>query len=213
MIRIVTQVARISNKRYHLAIEMDPEHGIEHRIEHRIAQQLARLRAERGWSLEVLADRSGISRPTLSRIERAELSPTAAMLGKLCTVYGWTLSRLMAEAETRTPNLVAAAGQAEWKDPESGYRRRIVSPPAPGLRGELVEVRMPAGANVAFDTSPIQGLEHHLWLLDGALTLEVEGTPFKLRAGDCLRYVLAGPTRFQNPGKREARYLVAMVHP
>jgi quercetin dioxygenase-like cupin family protein len=83
----------------------------------------------------------------------------------------------------------------------------------PGFRGELVEVRMPAGASVAFETSPIAGLEHHLWMLEGTLTLEVEGSPFWLRAGDCLRYALAGPSRFKNPGKREARYLVAMVRP
>ena len=182
-------------------------------IETRIARRLARLRAERKWSLEALAEQTGISRATLSRLERAELSPTAAMLGKLCTVYGWTLSRFMAEAETRAPNLVPARDQAEWKDPASGYRRRIVSPPVSGLRGELVEVRMPPGASVSFDASPIAGLEHHLWMLDGSLTLEVEGSPFWLRAGDCLRYVLAGPTRFKNPGKREARYLVAMVRP
>ena len=135
------------------------------------------------------------------------------MLGKLCTVYGWTLSRLMADAETRPPNLVPAAKQPRWKDPESGYRRRIVSPPAPELRGELVEVHMPAGASVSFDASPIAGLEHHLWMLDGSLTLEVDGSRVRLREGDCLRYLLAGPTRFQGTGKRGARYLVAIVQP
>jgi transcriptional regulator with XRE-family HTH domain len=182
-------------------------------LETRIERRLARLRAERQWSLEALAERTGISRATLSRLERAELSPTAAMLGKLCTVYGWTLSRFMAEAETRAPNLVPLRDQAEWRDPAGGYRRRIVSPPTSGLRGELVEVRMPPGASVSFESSPIAGLEHHLWMLDGSLTLEVEGSPFWLRAGDCLRYVLAGPTHFKNPGKHEARYLVAMVRP
>jgi transcriptional regulator with XRE-family HTH domain len=185
----------------------------DHEIEHRIAERLAQLRAERGWSLDALAERTGISRATLSRLERSELSPTAAMLGKLCTVYGWTLSRLMADAESRPPNLVAGAEQPQWKDPESGYRRRAVSPPAPGLRGELVEVHMPAGASVSFDASPIAGLEHHLWMLEGSLTLEVEGSLFRLRAGDCLRYVLSGPTRFQGTGKREARYIVAIVRP
>ncbi|PYR59163.1 MAG: transcriptional regulator [Acidobacteria bacterium] len=185
----------------------------DHDIERRIAQRLARLRAERGWSLDALAERTGISRATLSRLERSELSPTAAMLGRLCTVYGWTLSRLMADAETRPPNLVPAAKQPRWKDPESGYCRRIVSPPAPELRGELVEVHMPAGASVSFDASPIAGLEHHLWMLDGSLTLEVDGSRVRLREGDCLRYLLAGPTRFQGTGKRGARYLVAIVQP
>jgi transcriptional regulator with XRE-family HTH domain len=182
-------------------------------IERRIAARLGRLRTERGWSLEALAERSGISRATLSRLERGELSPTASMLGRLCTTFGWTLSRLMAEAETRAPSLVPASQQAVWTDPETRYRRRIVSPPAPGLRGELVEIRVPAGRTVAYDASPVPGLEHHLWLLDGALTLEVDGTTFQLRPGDALRYVLNGPSRFTATGRREARYVIALVHP
>lgn len=182
-------------------------------VERRIAQRLARLRADHGWSLDALAERTGISRATLSRLERCELSPTAAMLGSLCAVYGWTLSRLMADAEARPPGLVPAADQPEWTDPESGYRRRAVSPPAAGLRGELVEVHMPAGASVSYDASPLAGLEHHLWLLEGSLTLEVEGASYRLRAGDCLRYLLYGPTRFQGTGKRGARYLIAIVQP
>src|SRR5262249_9324182 len=208
----------ISNERYHLQCEMATQAPPAPRprsteVERRIARRLARLRAERGWSLDALAERTRISRATLSRLERAELSPTAAMLGTLCTVYGWTLSRLMADAETRPPSVVRAAEQAAWTDPESGYRRRAVSPPSAGLRAELVEVRMPAGASVAFEASPVTGLEHHLWMIEGSLALEVEGAVFRLRRGDCLRYVLAGATRFQCTGRREARYLVAIVHP
>ena len=182
-------------------------------MERRIASRLAHLRAEQGWSLEALAERTGISRASLSRLERSELSPTAAMLGKLCTVYGWTLSRLMADVESRPVSFIAASEQPTWKDPESGYSRRIVSPPSPGLRGELVEVRIPARATVSFDTSPLPGLEHHLWMLDGRLHIEAEGADYELRPGACLRYVLNGPTRFEARGKREARYVIAMVHP
>ena len=99
------------------------------------------------------------------------------------------------------------------RTPRSASRRasRQLAANVPGLRESG-----PYNSNVSsvsFETSPLAGLEHHLWMLDGSLTLEVEGSPFWLRAGDCLRYVLAGPTRFKNPGKREARYLVAMVRP
>jgi transcriptional regulator with XRE-family HTH domain len=192
---------------------MTPTPTVEADIERRIAQRLLQLRTLRGWSLEALAERTGISRATLSRIERSELSPTAAMLGALCAAYGWTLSRLMADAETQPPSFVPAAEQTEWTDPETGYRRRAVSPPASDLRGELVDVRIPSGRVVSFDASPIAGLEHHLWLLDGALTLDVDGSTFRLRAGDCLRYVLTGPTRFESTGKRGARYVIAIVRP
>ena len=208
-------LAVVSLLRYSLNIEMtiatEAQVASLSEVERRIAQRLARLRADHGWSLDALAERTGISRATLSRLERCELSPTAAMLGSLCAVYGWTLSRLMADAEARPPGFVPAAEQAEWTDPESGYRRRAVSPPAAGLCGELVEVHMPAGASVSYDTSPVAGLEHHLWLLEGSLTLEVEGASYNLRAGDCLRYLLYGPTRFHGTGKRGARYVVAIV--
>jgi len=119
----------------------------------------------------------------------------------------------MADAETQPVSLVTAADQTLWKDPESGYSRRMLSPPAAGLRGELVEVRMPAGATLSFDRAPVVGLEHHLWLLEGTLTLDVGGSVFQLRPGDCLRYVLTGPTLFRNTGQREARYVIAMVRP
>ncbi len=50
-------------------------------------------------------------------------------------------------------------------------------------------------------------------MLEGTLDLTVEGKRFRLQAGDCLRYVLNGSTRFECVGKKAARYAVAMVHP
>jgi hypothetical protein len=108
---------------------------------------------------------------------------------------------------------VRAADQATWTDPASGYRRRAVSPPAADLRGEMVEVRLPPRAVVAYDASPVPGLEHHLWLVEGAVTIDVGGRSWPLAAGDALRYVLDGPSRFTCTSRREARYVIALVHP
>ncbi len=119
----------------------------------------------------------------------------------------------MAEAESGPPSVVQGSAQVTWKDPASGYLRRIISPPHPNLRGELVEVSLPSGASVAYDTSPVPGLEHHLWMLEGSVTIEIEGTSFRVEKGDCVRYVLAGSCRFECRSKRPARYLVALVHP
>lgn len=76
-------------------------------VEHLIARRLAAWRVESGWSLDALAPRAGMSSATLSRLERCDLSPTATMLGTLCGQYGWTLSRLMAEAQ-RMPSVMPA---------------------------------------------------------------------------------------------------------
>jgi len=171
------------------------------------------LRGEQGWSLEVLAARTGISRASLSRLERGELSPTASMLGALCAQYGWTISRLMAEAENGPPAVIRAKEQVIWKDPETGYVRCIVSPPNPHLKGELVEVWLPVGASITYDVSPVAGLEHHLWMLDGVLDLEIHGSAYRLEKGDCVRYVLSGKSGFKCRGRRPARYLISLVHP
>jgi transcriptional regulator with XRE-family HTH domain len=209
-------VVRFSGLRKFAEIEIKeppwPVESASRPIDRRIARRLSALRAERGWTLEALAGRTGISRATLSRLERCELSPTAAMLNQLCAQYGWTASRLMAEAEGGPPTVVRAAEQVTWKDPETGYVRRVLSPPHPSLKGELVEVWLPAGSSVCYDVSPLPGLEHHLWMLDGVLSLEIEGAGFRLEKGDCVRYVLSGESRFVCGKKRPARYLISMVH-
>jgi transcriptional regulator with XRE-family HTH domain len=182
-------------------------------IEARLAARLVSLRAERGWSLDELSTRSGVSRTTLSRLERGETSPTAALLGRLCTAYGRTMSRLLAEAEADPPNLLTAAEQAVWIDPETGFRRRLVSPPAAGLDAELVEIVLPAGAVIDYAAPGLAGLEQHIWMLSGVLDLTLEGVTHRLHKGDCLRFRLFGATRFAAPGPAEAHYALVVCRP
>lgn len=180
-------------------------------IDRRIAQRLKSLRAERGWSLDDLAQRSGTSRATLSRLENAEVSPTASVLGKLCAAYGLTMSRLMHMVEGEFPPLVRRDGQAVWSDPEIGFRRRSVSPPAQTLAGEALECELDPDTRITYDAPPRPGLEHHLFLLDGELAVTVGGQTHALRPGDCLRYQLFGPSAFETPVRRGARYVLFMV--
>lgn len=182
-------------------------------LERRIAQRLVALRLSRGLSLEALAGETGISRATLSRLERGETSPTAAMLGRLCAAHGWTLSRLMAEAEGEAPALVPASSQPVWTDPETGFRRRIVSPPGAGLALEMLEGTLPAGAAIAYPAPPLPRMEQHLWLLEGALDFTLGAQSWRLAPGDCLRLVLDAPTRLAAPGPDPARYLIAIRTP
>ncbi|MEU8652602.1 XRE family transcriptional regulator [Streptomyces sp. NPDC048737] len=187
----------------------------EGEVDARLAARLAELRAERGWSLGELAERTGVSRSTLSRAERAEISPTAALLNRLCHVYGRTMSRLLGEveAEAEPVPLVRAGEQPVWQDRASGFVRRSVSPPHPALRGELVEGRLAAGADLAYDRPPVPGLEQHIWVLEGALEVTERDTGHHLAAGDCLRLRVWGPTRFRCVGGKETRYVLAVVLP
>lgn len=182
-------------------------------LDARLAARLAQLRMERGWSLEELAQRTRVSRSTLSRLERVEISPTATLLSRLCAVYQRTMSQLLAEVEPQAPHLVRADRQAVWHDEASGFTRRSVSPPHPGLRGEVVEASLQPGADLSYEGSPVPGLEHHIWVLDGTLEVTVDSTTHEVRAGDCLRVSLWGASRFRCPGPDPVRYALLIVLP
>lgn len=180
---------------------VDPES-----LDRRLAARLRALRAERGWSLETLAEASGVSRASLSRIETGAVSPTASVLGRLCAAFGLPVSRVLQAAEAAPAPLLRQADQAVWRDPAGGLTRRSVSPPAAGLAGTVVEVTLAPGAEVDYPEPPQPGQEHHIVLLDGALTVALGAASHALAPGDCLRYRLAGPSRFASADG--ARYLV-----
>ena len=182
-------------------------------LEQRLAARLAALRTARGWSLDDLAAASGISRATLSRLERGDTSPTATLLGKLCAAHNITMSRLIAEVEQAPTQYIARAAQTVWTDPETGFERRIVSGPARDFQAELVEGTLPAGAVIDYPQPPVVGLEHHLWLISGLLDLTIDGLTHRLSPGDCLRFHLTTGNRFSCPGPLPAHYLIVLCEP
>ena len=176
----------------------------------RLARRLATLRQDRAWSLDQLSEASGISRATLSRMEKGDVSPTAETLGQLCTAYALPLSRLMMQVEEAHAPLIPVAQQQVWQDPETGFRRRQVSPPAPTLAGEVIEGHLPALQRIVYSAPSRPGLEHHLILLSGELNLTHSDTKYCLRPGDCLRYHLTGASEFST-GAEGARYILVLI--
>lgn len=183
-------------------------------VTQRLARRLKSLREARGWTLDALAARSGVSRSNISLIERGQSSPTASVLDKLSAGLGVTLASLFEDpvpSGADASPVARVADQPLWTDPGSGYIRRNVSPP---LRSplQLVDVRFPAGQRVAYEAAPRDDEVHQqVWMIDGAMTLTVGETTWRLEAGDCLAMTLDAPIVFRNPGVREARYLVALV--
>jgi transcriptional regulator with XRE-family HTH domain len=176
----------------------------------RLAERLRELRRAQSWSLDELSALSGVSRASLSRIENGEVSPTASVLGRLAGAHRTTISRLLADIEGDAPALVRQSEQPEWADPATGFRRRSVSPPSLGFDCELLSCELPAGARIDYPLPPRLGLEHHLYLMDGALELAIEGVVHRLHSGDCLRYKLMGPSSFLATGRRAARYILVL---
>ncbi|MBI3347148.1 MAG: helix-turn-helix domain-containing protein [Burkholderiales bacterium] len=182
-------------------------------FERQLAGRLAALRTAAGWSLDELAARSGVSRATLSRLERAETSPTATLLSRLARAHGLPLSRLLADAEALPVRLLRAADQPRWHDQQSGFERRMCCPPLAGFATEVIEARLAPGAELVYEEPTVARLEHHLCLLEGQVSLTLQGHAYQLTAGDSISFRCLGRSAFANPGAEPARYLLAMTVP
>jgi transcriptional regulator with XRE-family HTH domain len=179
-------------------------------LDQRIGQRIRGRREELGLSLEDLSTRCGVSRSMISKIERVESSPTAALLGKLCAGLGLTLSGLMADAERAPQSLLRRADQVTWRDPESGYVRRIVSPPQTGSSIEIVEIELPPGARVVFEAWKMQAYQQDVLVLDGTLTMTTGDETFEMKPGDCVHRSVESKNVYENRTKKDTRYLVVV---
>ena len=180
-------------------------------IERSIAERIKHLRQQSNLTLDQLASTSGVSRAMISRIERAEASPTAALLARICAAFGLSLSGFFAQDEVAASPLVKRQDQPTWQDPDTGYIRRAVSPPLNGSDVDIVEVEFPPGARVVFEQQQFDaGLTQHLWLFEGRLTMTAGDQTHVLEAGDCLFMRLAEAHIFHNPHGTPARYAIIL---
>jgi transcriptional regulator with XRE-family HTH domain len=175
-----------------------------------LAETVQASRRARGLSTAALAERSGVSRAMIGRIERGEAQASAALLGRLSAALGMTLSDLVANAERDDRRLVRAADQPTWTDPETGYVRRALSPPA-GRPLELVEVTLPPGAEVAYPADAYAFIHHQLWILEGRLCFREGDVEHDLGPGDCLQLGPPAPCVYVNATREPCRYLVALT--
>lgn len=180
-------------------------------LETNIGQSLKALRMRRGMTLDQLSAASGVSRAMISKIERGEASPTAVLLARLLGPLKETLSGFFATA-TETPSpLRRLSEQPVWRDPDTGYVRRAVSPPGFAIATDLVDVTLPGGARAAMppvvtDPPTVQ----YVWLLEGRLVMDCDGARHEMEAGDCLHMTLAHGTIFENPTVHPCRYAVIL---
>lgn len=183
-------------------------------LESAIGARIKRLRMERGLTLDELASASAVSRAMISRIERAEASPTASLLARLCAALGLSLSTFFAEEEELVSPLARRDDQPVWRDPETGYVRRAVSPAGMQSPVDLVEVSFPAGARVSFPPNTAsRGMSQHVWLFEGEMEMTVGDTVYRLLPGDCLFMGIGDGHVFHNPGDQPARYCVVLDRP
>lgn len=187
---------------------------LEDALEARIAQRIRAEREVRGWSLDDLAGRSGVSRAMISKVERRESSPTAVLLGRLSAAFGLTLSQLLAGAEPGQGGLALhrRRDQKTWRDPETDFERRSLTPPDAATPLELVAGELPPGASIAYPAAAFAMIEDQQIVVQGGRLRFTQGSVTQeLGPGDCCRLGPPADCRFENAGSAACRYIVAVL--
>lgn len=184
---------------------------IEDSINQRIGARIRLERESRGWSLTELAERAGVSRAMIHKIERGESSPTATLLGRLSGAFGISMSMLIARAEMQEGKLLRLADQPVWHDPQSHYLRRHVSPRS-DLPIDLVQIELPAGSDIPMPASSYVQARQLIWLQQGELVFVEGDMRHEMKAGDCLELGPPNDCRFINETAQTCVYLVVRLN-
>jgi transcriptional regulator with XRE-family HTH domain len=185
-------------------------HVVSSIVDKQLAATVRAERERRGWTLADLAERSGVSKAMISKVERGAASPTAALLGRLSGALNMTLSELLTVAEQpEDPTLARRDAQPTWRDPDTGYRRRTVSPPGGDV--EIIEVELPRDREVSYPADAYTFIQQQIWVLDGALRFNEGDVVHELAAGDCLRLGPPVPCTFANRSRAICRYAVVIA--
>jgi transcriptional regulator with XRE-family HTH domain len=178
----------------------------------RIAGRVRALRAKRGLTLDALAEKSDVSRSMISLVERGGTSPTAVVLEKIAAGLGVSLASLFDDSTAPANPVSGREDRTAWRDPQSGYVRRNISPANFPSPIQIVDVVLPAGARVAYETGARDVTIHQqIWVQQGSLEVTVGAVTYRLGEDDCLAMHLDAPTAFRNRTRRPARYIVVIT--
>jgi transcriptional regulator with XRE-family HTH domain len=176
-----------------------------------IGPRVRALREAMDLSLRDLAERSGVSAPMLSQVERGETSPTLQVASRIAAGLELRLSQLLRLDETGTVSIVRA-GERRGAS-HGGHRFEVLTPPLPGQRAELSRHTLASGAQTGGPGDPPMhepGSREIALVETGAVVLDIDGDRHDLATGDCVTFDADLPHHFENPGPGEATILAVV---
>jgi transcriptional regulator with XRE-family HTH domain len=179
-----------------------------------VGSRVKALREGMDLSLRDLAQRSGVSAPMLSQVERGETSPTLAVAAKIASGLELRLSQLLRLDEGGAVTVTRAADGRPGRDSGRGHRVEVLTAAHPGQRAELSRHALAPGAATAGPGDPPMhepGAREIALVERGAIVLHVDGEAHRLGEGDCVTFDADLPHHFENPGPDEASLLAVVV--
>ena len=180
--------------------------------DNRVGARVHALRDAMGLSLRDLAERSGVSAPMLSQVERGETSPTIAVAAKIAAGLDLTLSQLLRLDEGE--HVVVSRGQGRRSSRRGGHRFEELTPPLPGQRADVSLHTLEAGAATGGAKDPPMhepGSRETAVVLSGTVALVVDGSRHELGEGDAVTFDADLPHHFENESDDDARFLAVIA--
>ena len=181
--------------------------------ENDLGSRVRALREAMGMSLRDLAQRSGVSAPMLSQVERGETSPTLQVAARIAGGLELRLSQLLRLDEDGAVTVVHRSERRQGPGDAAGHRYEILTPPLPGQRAELSRHTLAAGARTGGPGDPPRhepGSRETALVESGTVVLHCDGQRYELSAGDCVTFDADLNHHFENPGADDAALLAIL---
>jgi XRE family transcriptional regulator, regulator of sulfur utilization len=181
--------------------------------ENGVGSRVKALREAMDLSLRDLAERSGVSAPMLSQVERGETSPTLQIATRIAAGLELRLSQLLRLDEDGAVTVVRAAERRQGPGDIAGHSYEILTPPVPGQRAELSRHTLAPGAATGGPGDPPRhepGSRETALVERGTVVLHCDGQRHELLDGDCVTFDADLNHHFENPGPEEAVLLAVL---
>jgi transcriptional regulator with XRE-family HTH domain len=178
-----------------------------------VGSRIKALREAMDLSLRDLAERSGVSAPMLSQVERGETSPTVQLAARIASGLELRLSQLLRLDEDGAVTIVRPPDRRKGPAGTAGHSYEILTPPLPGQRAELSRHTLAPGAVTGGRGDPPMhepGSRETALVEKGLVVLVCDGQRHELSAGDCVTFDADLPHHFENPGPDEAILLAVL---
>jgi transcriptional regulator with XRE-family HTH domain len=173
----------------------------------------ARVRAARqrqGLTLEALAAAAGISRATLSNLERGEHSPSLTAATNVARALRVSLAELLGDEDRRPVVTIPKAERLVFHDPATGIERQLLSPAFAGRGIEFIRATLPPFA-ATDDLRPYHpAIDKYVLVEAGTLRVVIGGEHHLLEEGDSFYFRASASHRFENAGPSPCSYLAIL---
>jgi transcriptional regulator with XRE-family HTH domain len=177
-----------------------------------VAQHVRALRLARGWSLDELSGRSGVSKGMVVQIEGARTNPSIGTLCRIADAYGVTVARLLEPASDRTVRIsVSSDAPMLWQGGFGGFARLLSGVNEPDFVELWEWVLQPRDRHESTDHAPSS--REVLHVLAGTVTVTVDGTDHPVRAGETINFLADKAHAYRNDGDSPVRLLMLVLLP